>query len=142
MSQTLKIALIPGDDCRTQSSRGAACPRSGGPRLPLHQRELGRGLGLLPTHGDSPACVHSRCVALLRRGHLRQVSSPSHKVDGYSSPIVALRKSLDLYANLRPIVSAPVTGSRPDVDMLIAREHRMSLRQARTPRRQRRHRHR
>ncbi|MEZ4833291.1 MAG: isocitrate/isopropylmalate family dehydrogenase, partial [Caldilineaceae bacterium] len=49
--------------------------------------------------------------------------SPSHKVDGYSSPIVALRKSLDLYANLRPIVSAPVTGSRPDVDMLIAREN-------------------
>jgi homoisocitrate dehydrogenase len=31
------------------------------------------------------------------------VSSPSHKVQGYASPIVALRKKLDLYANARPI---------------------------------------
>lgn len=33
------------------------------------------------------------------------VSSPSRKVVGYSSPIVALRKILDLYANIRPVVS-------------------------------------
>lgn len=32
-------------------------------------------------------------------------SSPSQKVAGYSSPIVALRKELDLYANIRPVVS-------------------------------------
>jgi len=32
-------------------------------------------------------------------------SSPSRKVIGYSSPIVALRKKLDLYANIRPVVS-------------------------------------
>ena len=32
-------------------------------------------------------------------------SSPSHKVVGYSSPIVALRKELDLYANVRPVTS-------------------------------------
>jgi homoisocitrate dehydrogenase len=36
---------------------------------------------------------------------------------------VALRKILDLYANLRPLVSAPVPGSRPGVDMLIVREN-------------------
>ncbi len=51
------------------------------------------------------------------------VSSPSHKVPGYSSPIVAMRNALDLYANLRPIVSAPVAGSRPGIDMLIVREN-------------------
>ena len=51
------------------------------------------------------------------------VSSPSHKVPGYSSPIVAMRNALDLYANLRPIASAPVVGSRPDIDMLIVREN-------------------
>lgn len=33
------------------------------------------------------------------------VSSPSHKVAGYSSPIVALRKHMDLYANIRPVAS-------------------------------------
>ena len=32
-------------------------------------------------------------------------SSPSKRVAGYSSPIVALRKELDLYANIRPVVS-------------------------------------
>jgi hypothetical protein len=32
-------------------------------------------------------------------------SSPSKRVTGYSSPIVALRKHLDLYANIRPVAS-------------------------------------
>ena len=36
---------------------------------------------------------------------------------------MALRKELDLYANLRPIVSMPVSGSRPGIDMLIVREN-------------------
>lgn len=49
--------------------------------------------------------------------------SPSRKVEGYNSPILALRKQLDLYANLRPIVSMPVPGSRPGIDMLIVREN-------------------
>lgn len=56
------------------------------------------------------------------------VSSPSHKVKGYSSPIVALRKHLDLYANVRP-VSLPKSlapGSKSttrNIDMLIIREN-------------------
>lgn len=49
------------------------------------------------------------------------VSSPSHKVAGYSSPIVALRKKLDLYANIRP-VATPQGHSKP-IDMLIIREN-------------------
>lgn len=51
------------------------------------------------------------------------VSSPSHKVEGYSSPIVGMRNKLDLYANLRPCVSSGVGQSRPNVDMLIVREN-------------------
>ena len=50
------------------------------------------------------------------------VSSPSHKVAGYSSPIVALRKHLDLYANVRP-VSSVVGVAGPTVDMVIVREN-------------------
>jgi homoisocitrate dehydrogenase len=61
------------------------------------------------------------------------VSSPSHKVAGYSSPIVALRKKLDLYANVRPVsTSVPTPGhsskhsisplGKP-VDMVIVREN-------------------
>ena len=52
------------------------------------------------------------------------VSSPSHKVDGYCSPIVALRKHLDLYANVRPVSSVAISGQpyKP-VDMVIVREN-------------------
>jgi len=52
------------------------------------------------------------------------VSSPSRKVVGYSSPIVALRKKLDLYANIRPVVSvAPEAGQKPSVDLIVVREN-------------------
>ena len=53
------------------------------------------------------------------------VSSPSHKVEGYSSPIVALRKKLGLYSNVRPVKSV-VEGEKP-VDMVIVRENTEDL---------------
>ncbi|TEB35366.1 homoisocitrate dehydrogenase [Coprinellus micaceus] len=52
------------------------------------------------------------------------VSSPSTKVAGYSSPIVALRKELDLYANIRPVVGvAAKAGDKPPVDLIVVREN-------------------
>ncbi|KAJ7667749.1 mitochondrial NAD-homo-isocitrate dehydrogenase LysB [Mycena polygramma] len=58
------------------------------------------------------------------------VSSPSRKVAGYSSPIVALRKELDLYANIRPVCSvqdssdsAAGAAPRPAVDLIVVREN-------------------
>lgn len=53
------------------------------------------------------------------------VSSPSVKVEGYSSPIVALRKKLGLYANVRPVKSVEGIG-RP-VDLVIVRENTEDL---------------
>lgn len=55
------------------------------------------------------------------------VSSPSLKVAGYSSPIVALRRELGLFANVRPAHSWPLPSSRPDVDLLIVRENSEGL---------------
>jgi homoisocitrate dehydrogenase len=55
------------------------------------------------------------------------VSSPSHRVAGYSSPIIGLRQELDLYANLRPSRSWPVATSRPHIDLLIVRENSEGL---------------
>lgn len=49
------------------------------------------------------------------------VSSPSHKVEGYSSPIVKLRKELGLFANVRPVKS--VKTDPRQVDMTIVREN-------------------
>ena len=55
------------------------------------------------------------------------VSSPLEPVEGYTSPIVALRRALGLYANLRPVLSQPVPTSRPGIDMLIVRENSEGL---------------
>ena len=54
-------------------------------------------------------------------------SSPSTKVDGYRSPILAMRKAFDLYANLRPVQSLPGEFSRPNLDLLIVRENTEGL---------------
>ncbi|KAG6040200.1 homoisocitrate dehydrogenase [Claviceps citrina] len=53
------------------------------------------------------------------------VSSPTHAVKGYSSPIVALRKRLDLYANVRPVKTI-INAPRP-LDMVIVRENTEDL---------------
>ena len=53
------------------------------------------------------------------------VSSPTTKVAGYSSPIVALRKKLDLYANVRPVKTTP--SSRTPIDLVIVRENTEDL---------------
>jgi homoisocitrate dehydrogenase len=54
-------------------------------------------------------------------------SSPSTMVSGYSSPILALRREFDLYANLRPVFSLPGAFSRPGIDLLIVRENTEGL---------------
>jgi homoisocitrate dehydrogenase len=53
------------------------------------------------------------------------ISSPSVATKGYSSPIVALRKRLQLYANVRPVKSVS-TNARP-VDLVIVRENTEDL---------------
>jgi homoisocitrate dehydrogenase len=54
-------------------------------------------------------------------------ASPSTNVPGYRSPILALRKTFDLYANLRPTFSLPGKFSRPNVNLLIVRENTEGL---------------
>ncbi|MCJ1427941.1 homoisocitrate dehydrogenase [Sticta canariensis] len=53
------------------------------------------------------------------------VSSPTTKVAGYSSPIVALRKRLDLYANVRPVKTTP--SQKLPIDLVIVRENTEDL---------------
>ncbi len=56
------------------------------------------------------------------------VSSPSRKVEGYRSPIIQMRQTFDLYANLRPVrglTVLPATSTK--LDMLIVRENTQGL---------------
>lgn len=56
------------------------------------------------------------------------VSSPTTPTKGYSSPIVALRKRLDLYANVRPVKSVVPSAAFPDpIDLVIVRENTEDL---------------
>lgn len=55
-------------------------------------------------------------------------SSPTTPTKGYSSPIVALRKRLDLFANVRPVKSVVPTAAFPDpIDLVIVRENTEDL---------------
>ena len=55
------------------------------------------------------------------------ISSPSRRVEGYSSPILGLRQQLGLYGNLRPSRSQPIPTSRQGVDFVIVRENSEGL---------------
>lgn len=54
-------------------------------------------------------------------------SSPSYPVEGYYSPVVRLRRTLQTHANLRPTRYLPVPTARPGIDLLIVRENTEDL---------------
>lgn len=54
------------------------------------------------------------------------VATPPN-LPGYFSPVVRMRQSLELYANLRPCQSIPHSSSRPNIDILIVRENTEGL---------------
>lgn len=54
------------------------------------------------------------------------VTTPPN-IDGYQSPIIALRRQFNLFANVRPISPLPITGERSDIDFVIVRENTEDL---------------
>ncbi|MEZ4868721.1 MAG: isocitrate/isopropylmalate dehydrogenase family protein [Caldilineaceae bacterium] len=118
----LRLALIPGDGIGQEV-------------IPAAQQVLlatGLALDFVPaeagwaTFQQQGTALPTATLDLLQSCHgalFGAVSSPSQRVPGYSSPIIGLRRHFDLYANLRPVLSAPVAGSLPNIDMLIVREN-------------------
>ena len=54
------------------------------------------------------------------------VTTPPN-IPGYFSPIIRLRQTLDLYANLRPCQSLPHSASRPGINLIVVRENTEDL---------------
>ena len=54
------------------------------------------------------------------------VTTPPN-IPNYFSPVVRMRQSLELYANLRPCLSIPYPDSRPNIDFVIVRENTEGL---------------
>ncbi|GMM38229.1 homoisocitrate dehydrogenase [Saccharomycopsis crataegensis] len=71
---------------------------------------------------ETVATLKSSCDGAL----FGAVSSPINKTKGYSSPIVALRKKMGLYANVRPVKSVD-NGVDREVDLVIVRENTEDL---------------
>ncbi|WVF68701.1 hypothetical protein IAT40_003473 [Kwoniella sp. CBS 6097] len=123
----LKLGMIPADGIgkevlpaaqRVLEALGSAIPKTTFIPLQAGWEEFNRNGKALPD--ETVRVLKEECDAAM----FGSVSSPSHKVEGYSSPIVALRKHLDLYANVRPVSSVPIPGQPgPTCDMVIVREN-------------------
>ncbi|HEU4327209.1 MAG TPA: isocitrate/isopropylmalate dehydrogenase family protein, partial [Roseiflexaceae bacterium] len=101
--------------------------------LPLELREGEAGWDCFQRQG---AALPDQTLAAAREADavlFGAVASPSHPVPGYRSPIVALRRALDLYANIRPTTSAEhavsgapaaaLAGRGAAVDLVVVREN-------------------
>ncbi|KAI2783872.1 Isocitrate/isopropylmalate dehydrogenase [Daldinia loculata] len=128
-SRVLRIGLIPGDGIGREVIPAGrrileALPSSLGLKFEFSDLYAG-----FETFEKTGAALPDRTVDVLRNecdGALfGAVSSPTKAVKGYSSPIVALRKKLDLYANVRPVKSVR-TAAKP-IDMVIVRENTEDL---------------
>ncbi len=122
-----KICLIPGDGVGKEVIPAAA-EVLGSLGLALEFVEANAGFEFFQSSGEAIpdatlAEIESAGVALFGA-----TSSPTTgAVAGYRSPILAIRKAFELYANLRPVQSLPGSFSRPNLDLLIVRENMEGL---------------
>ncbi|PGH13884.1 hypothetical protein AJ80_06153 [Polytolypa hystricis UAMH7299] len=129
-ARTLRIGLIPGDGIGREvipAGRRLLESLPASLNLKFSFVDLDAGFDTFKATGTA---LPEKTVETLSKecdGALfGAVSSPSTKVAGYSSPIVALRKRLDLYANVRPVKTTPGAGGNP-IDMVIVRENTEDL---------------
>lgn len=125
-SKTLKLGMMPADGIGREVLPCAARVLQATPGAPKFEFvHLDAGFEYFQKHGTALPEATVRALKTECDGAMfGSVSSPSHKVEGYSSPIVKLRKELDLYANIRPVVG--VRGTKDDdkfVDTVIVREN-------------------
>ena len=124
MASSLSVLLIPGDGVGAEVVPAAAHVLA---RLvpDLNFAEAEAGWGCFQRWGA--ALPESTLAAARQAGAILfgATQSPSTEVAGYASPILALRRELDLYGNLRPARSLP--GERPGFDLLIVRENSEGL---------------
>ncbi|KAK0921186.1 homoisocitrate dehydrogenase [Friedmanniomyces endolithicus] len=131
-ARTLRIGLIPGDGIGREVIPAGrrileALPSSLGVKFSFVDLEAG-----FDTFKQTGVALPDRTVETLKKecdGALfGAVSSPTTATKGYSSPIVALRKKLDLYANVRPVKSVAPSPAYPEpIDLVTVRENTEDL---------------
>ncbi|CAG8562027.1 654_t:CDS:10 [Acaulospora colombiana] len=121
-SKTLRIGLIPADGIGREVIPAARqAIEALGSTIPKTEFiDLDAGFEYFQKHGK--ALPEETLQTKTDTITWNNGSSPSTKVAGYSSPIVALRKAMDLYANIRPVVGVSASG-KPSVDLVVVREN-------------------
>src|SRR6266540_3203311 len=122
---TYKICLLPGDGIGPEV---VASARSVLEALPIQWDfvECGIGYGEYQRSG-SP--LPDSTIGQIRQADAAlfgAVTTPPN-IPNYFSPVVRMRQSLELYANLRPTRSIPHASSRPNIDLMIVRENTEGL---------------
>lgn len=118
----LKLALIPGDGIGREVVPAARTVLDAA-GVDAEYVEFSAGWETFTKTGTALAPETLAAIGACDGALFGAVSSPSRRTPGYASPILTLRKALDLYANIRPIRSAPVSDSQTDVDFVIVREN-------------------
>ncbi|GIV85904.1 MAG: 3-isopropylmalate dehydrogenase [Candidatus Roseilinea sp.] len=128
---TYRLCIIPGDGVgREVIPCAVAALQRALPGVTTVEAEAGwdcfqRTGNALP---DETIAQIAACGAAL----FGAVSSPSHKVEGYRSPIIQMRQRFDLYANLRPTrilwsQASQTIGRLQAVDLILVRENTQGL---------------
>ena len=125
--RSFRIALIPGDGIGPEvvEASAQALRQLLGQRVELPTLEAGWG-----TFQSVGSALPEQTLETLKHcdgAVFGAVQSPSEWVAGYRSPIVAMRRRLGLFANVRPLVSATLESSRQGVDILLVRENTEGL---------------
>jgi isocitrate dehydrogenase (NAD+) len=121
-----KVTLIPGDGIGPEivDSVKKIFLAAG---VPIEWEEVNAGISVMESNGGNP--LPDELIESIKRNKIAlkaPLTTPVGK--GFRSVNVALRKELDLYANVRPIVSIDgVETPFKDVDLVIVRENTEGL---------------
>jgi len=122
---THRICLLPGDgigpeviDCAEQVLRA----------LPLDLEFIHTEIGFSAYERFGTSLPQSTLeeIRLSSATLFGAVTTPL-AIPNYFSPVVRMRQSLELFANIRPCYSIPHSSSRPNIDLIIVRENTEGL---------------
>ena len=120
-----KVCLLPGDGIGPEVIASAKDVLSALP-LQLDFVESGIGFGEYQRSGSPLPDSTLQAIRHADATLFGAVTTPPN-IPNYFSPVVRMRQSLDLYANLRPCRSIPHESSKPNIDILIVRENTEGL---------------
>lgn len=120
----VKIAVIPGDGIGPEIVN-ATLRVLNSLNLDLEYEFFHIGYGRLRKTGEAISDDDIEAIKEIGIALMGPVTTPKpSEVKKYRSPVLTLRRELDLYVNLRPVKSLPnIPQARKNVDMIIVREN-------------------